>query len=452
MGVKVCKFGGSSLADAQQIQKVADILAADEERRFIVVSAPGTRPHVRGDRKITDLLLLCHQLAEQGLDIAPAFHRVRERFAGIAEALGVRGVSAWLDEVETQVAAGVSRDWLASRGEYLNARLIAAYLGARFVDATAGIFFRRDGRLHEEKTYSTLAERLKGEGRFVIPGFYGADPQGNIKTFPRGGSDITGAIVARAVGADVYENWTDVPGILMADPRIVPEAQPIRELTYREMRELSYMGASALQHEAVFPVRDVGIPIHICNTNDPSAPGTWVVRERDVQRTPQVVVGIAGRVGFCLIFIEKAMMNHERGFARKVLTVLETYNISFDHSPTSIDSMSFIISEEELNDKEEEVVEEIKRVTQADTVEVIHDLALIATVGLGMAYQPGVSGRLFGALREERINVRVIIQGASEINIIIGVAREDFERAMRAIYQAFIIPSPSTPTACDTPA
>jgi aspartate kinase len=438
MDDKACKFGGTSLADAQQMKKVADILAADRRRRFVVVSAPGTRADVTHDRKVTDLLLLCHQLSEQGLDIAPAFAPVRERFESIAEALGVRGVSGWLDEVQTQVTRGVSRDWLASRGEFLNGRLMATYLDARFVDAAEGIFFHRDGRLNGNKSYNALAELLSGKGRFIIPGFYGVDPRGQVKTFPRGGSDITGAIVARAVGAEVYENWTDVPGILMADPRIVAEAQTIRTITYREMRELSYMGASALQHEAVFPVRDAGIPIHIRHTNDPDAPGTWVVRTRDPRQTPQVVIGIAGRVGFSVVFIEKPMMNQERGFGRKVLSVLETHGVSYEHSPTSIDSMSLIISDEELGDKEEHIVEDIKRVTQAETVEVFHDLALIATVGLGMAVQPGVAGRLFGALQEENVNVRMINQGASQINLIVGVANEDFERSVRAIYRAFV--------------
>jgi aspartate kinase len=351
----------------------------------------------------------------------------------------VEGVGGWLDEVEAEMAArsaeGISADWLASRGEYLHARLIAAFLGARFVDAADLIRFTRDGRL-DPASYDSTRMALENEPLVVVPGFYGRDAAGRIKTFSRGGSDVTGAIVARALGVDAYENWTDVDGLMMADPRLIPNPRPIREVTYQELRELSYMGASVLHDEAVFPVREAGIPIHIRNTNAPDLPGTWIRPTRPNTELP--VVGIAGRRNFSTIQIEKSLMNQERGFGRRLLQILESHGISFEHTPTSIDSMSVIMEEDELEGRREAVMDEIQRVLQPDRVEMLDGLAMIATVGQGMSHTIGIAGRLFGALADAGVNIRMINQGASEINIITGVMNEDYETAIRAIYDAFV--------------
>jgi len=434
MGDIVCKFGGTSVADSSQIRKIGSIIRSDPRRRFIVPSAPGKR--YGDDTKITDLLYICHDLAKDGLDISVPYGVIRDRYMEITKDLGIElAVSEILDEVEDQIRGGASRDFVASRGEYICGRLISSYLGAKFIDPVGKILFARDGRLDPE-TYGRLAETLKGNGIFVIPGFYGSDPKGDIRTFPRGGSDITGAIVARAVSAEIYENWTDVSGFLMADPNIVPDAKVIKEITYRELRELSYMGARVLHDEAIFPVKETDIPINIRNTNRPGDPGTMIVRERDYSKS--IIVGIAGRKNFTMINIEKALMNKEVGFGRKVLEIIESHGISYEHTPTSIDSMSIIIRDEELNDKGEIVVEDIHKFLEPDKVELVSGLALIATVGLGMAYRVGIAARLFRALADANINVRIIDQGASEMNIIVGVEEKDYENAVRAIYRAFV--------------
>lgn len=433
----VAKFGGSSVADAVQIRKIAAIVRSDPQRRIIVVSAPGKRSSQ--DKKITDLLYLCHSLGEQGLDTSAPFAVIKERYLGIAEALGVDGAWEWLRDTQQQIAAGAAKDWVASRGEFLSARIVAAFLDAEFVDAAEGIRFGPDGRLRAAETYAHLHARLNElpEGRVaVMPGFYGQDGNGRIRCFSRGGSDVTGAIVARAVRASVYENWTDVSGMLMADPRLVDNPCPIEEITYREQRELSYMGATVLHDEAVFPVREAGIPIHIRNTNDPAAPGTRIVAERDSKNMS--IVGVAGRKGFATIFTEKALMNQEHGFGRRVLEILENHGISYEHSPTSIDTLSVIVTDEELDGKEEAVVEEIRLVVQPDRIDVQHDMAMVAVVGQGMVHRVGVSARLFTALSEASINVRMINQGSSELNIIVGVNNCDYEHAVRVIYQAFV--------------
>lgn len=428
-----CKFGGSSLADGGQIRKVIDIITSDPGRRWIVLSAPGKR--TSGDTKITDMLYLAHGLAEKGVDPRPAFEPVRERFLEIAGELGAgRGIRRWLESVAAGIRAGRSRDWVASRGEYIQARLLAEILDAKFVDAADGIRFREEGRL-DPSSYERMARHLKGKGRFVVPGFYGLDPKGVVRTFPRGGSDITGAIVARSVRADLYENWTDVPGFLVADPRIVPEARPIEEITYRELRELAYMGAEVLHDEAIFPVRERKIPIRIRNTNDPGAPGTLIVAERESSDLP--VAGIAGRTRCTSIFIEKALMNKELGFGRRVLGVLESHGVSYEHTPTGIDTMSVILRDEEIEGKIEAVVEEIRRSVEPDAIEVERGLGVIATVGQGMAYRVGVAARLFAALAVAGINIRMIDQGSSELNIIVGIEEKDYEPAVRAIYRAF---------------
>ena len=437
----VCKFGGTSLADAVQIRKVAGIVQSDARRRFVVVSAPGKRHN--SDQKITDLLLTCWHLAQQKLDPREPLRLVRERYDQIARDLNVEPVAAPLAEMQgelSKLAAGdpkslATRDWMAARGEYFHACLVAEFLDATFVPVGESIRFDGEGRL-DEISYSNLAAQMSGDGVYVIPGFYGRDSQGRIKTFPRGGSDITGAVVARAVGASVYENWTDVSGLLMADPRIVSNPKPIGEVTYRELRELAYAGASVLHEETIFPASEAGITIQIKNTNKPDDAGTRIVASRDASQS--AIVGIAGRVGFSSIYIEKSMMNQQRGFGRRVLEVLETHGISFEHMPSGIDSMSVVVSDEEIEGKSAAVLKELERVLQPDRIEIDGELALLATVGEGMAHRVGIAGQLFTALKDGGVNVRMISQGASEINIIVGVAASDYQRAVAAIYQAFV--------------
>ncbi len=437
----VCKFGGTSLADAVQIRKVASIVRADARRRFVVVSAPGKRSP--GDQKITDLLLTSWHLAAQKLDPREPLRLIRERYDQIARDLNVSPVKGPLVEMQSELsrlAAGdvrslATRDWMAARGEYFHACLIAEFLDATFVPSGDCIRFDEEGQL-DDVSYENLARRMDGDGLYVVPGFYGRDQAGRIKTFPRGGSDITGAVVARAIGASLYENWTDVSGLLMADPRVVPNPRPIAQVTYRELRELAYAGASVLHEETIFPASEAGIPIQIKNTNAPADIGTRIVSTREAG--PEAIVGIAGRTGFSTITIEKAMMNQQRGFGRRVLEVLETHNISFEHMPSAIDSMSVVVSTEQLEGKEASVLRELKRVLVPDRIETYGDLALIATVGEGMAYRVGVAGTLFEALREARVNVRMISQGASEINIIVGVESSEYQRAAQAIYNAFV--------------
>lgn len=437
----VCKFGGTSLADAAQIRKVAAIVQADARRRYVVVSAPGKRHP--NDQKVTDLLLTCWHLAAQKLDYREPLRLIRERYDQVARDLHVAPVAAPLAEMERELSrlaaydpnTLATRDWMAARGEYFHACLIADFLGATFVPSGECIRFDSEGHL-DAISYANLAERMTADSLYVIPGFYGRDQQGRIKTFPRGGSDITGAVVARAVGALVYENWTDVSGLLMADPRVVKNPRPIAEVTYRELRELAYMGASVLHEETIFPASEAGIPIQIKNTNAPDDEGTRIVAQRDA--TDGNIVGIAGRTGFTTIYLEKALMNQERGFGRKVLEVLESHGISYEHIPSGIDSMSVIVAEEEFEGREAHVIRDLQRVLEPDRIETYAQLALIATVGEGMAYRVGVAGQLFAALREAGVNVRMISQGASEINIIIGVATDEYERAVGAIYEAFV--------------
>lgn len=434
--VIVAKFGGSSVAEAAQIRKIEAIIRSDARRRYIVVSAPGKRNSA--DKKITDLLYLCHSLNQQELDLDPAYSLIRERYLQIGRELGVDKMEKWINYAEEQIKNDATRDWVASRGEFLSARVIAAYLNAEFIDAVDCIRFGVDGRFSAEETYRLTAERLSAvpaDKIAVIPGFYGRDANGQIRCFSRGGSDVTGAIVARAVNASVYENWTDVSGMLMADPRIIDSPKPIAEITYREQRELSYMGATVLHDEAVFPVREAGIPIHIKNTNAPGDTGTRIVTSRDSATTK--IVGIAGRLGFAIIFTEKAMMNQERGYGRKVLEVLDANGISYEHSPTSIDTLSVIVTDEELNGKEETVTNEIKRLVEPDRIEVNRDIAMIAIVGQGMVHRVGIAATVFTALAEAGINIRLINQGSSELNIIVGVANKDYEKALRAIYAKF---------------
>lgn len=422
------------MADARQLLKVSSIVKADRQRRFVVVSAPGKR--FKDDKKITDLLYICHELVQNGLTPDQPFSIIKERYVGIAQDLGLtEPVAEWCDEVYQQLADGADRDLVASRGEYLSARLTAAFLGATFIDAEGSILMTQDGRLRPD-TYEHLGRKLKGKGRFVLPGFYGTTPEGRIKTFPRGGSDITGAIVARSVNASLYENWTDVDGFLMADPKVIPSAQVIPEVTYRELRELAYRGAKVLHDEAIFPVRDEGIPINIRNTENPSHPGSLILPERDFHAAP--IVGIAGRKDFETIQIEKALMNREVGFGRKVLEIFETRGISFEHAPTGIDTICVVVQQASIAGKTDSVVEEIKRVLEPDSVEVVRAMALIATVGLGMSHKIGIAAELFRALAKAKVNIRMIDQPPDEITIIVGVDIDDYERATKAIYREFV--------------
>jgi aspartate kinase len=435
----VCKFGGTSVADANQIRKVAAIVNSDERRRFVVVSAPGKR--FGDDLKVTDLLLTCWHLAGQKLDYSQPLQLVSNRYHEIADDLQVERLHEPLLEMRRELenlSAGetslATKDWMAARGEYFHACLIAQFLNATFVPAGECVLFGDEGKL-DPRTYENLAARMSGEGRFVIPGFYGRDKHGDIKTFPRGGSDITGAVVARAVDATIYENWSDVSGLLMADPRIADRPLPISEVTYRELRELAYSGANVFQEEAIFPAAQAGIPIHIKNTNAPQEPGTLIVAQRDASRS--TVVGIAGRTGFTAISLEKAMMNQQRGFGRRVLEIFEAHQISFEHVPTAIDSMSVIAAQENLEGRLDAILDELQRTFEPERLEVTRDLALIATVGEGMSYRVGIAGRLFSALSKAKVNVRMISQGASEINIIVAVEGQDYENAVRAIYEEF---------------
>lgn len=435
MGVIVTKFGGSSLADAGQFQKVKNILLADERRRFVVPSAPGKREE--DDEKVTDMLYACHDRAALGENVEAVFDRLRGRYLGISQALGLSlDMNAELDKVFFALQNGQTRDFAASRGEFLSGMMLANYLGWEFIDAAEVICFDNQGVFDQERTQELLSRRLAGVERAVIPGFYGSLPNGKVKTFSRGGSDISGAIVARAAAAELYENWTDVPGFLMADPRIVKRPKEISVITYRELRELAYMGATVLHDEAIFPVRAAGIPINIRNTNDPSAPGTMILRA-DESHVRGAITAIAGRKGFTAIAIEKNMMNAELGFGRRVLGALEECGVSFEHLPTGIDTMTVLCADANLSGKIEQVIEKIRRSCKPDHIEVISGLSLIATVGRGMVRYPGTASRLFAALADAGINIRMIDQGSSEINIITAVESADFERAVNAIYAAF---------------
>jgi len=428
-----CKFGGSSLADAGCICNAVSIVRANPARRFVVPSAPGKRGP--DDKKITDLLYAWYNMARQGLDASEPRRIIEERFNGLAKDLEASfDVRPCLEEIARRASVDGTPDYMASRGEYLNGRLIAEVLGAVFVDPAECILFREDGEL-DSVTYELLGARLEGEGYFVVPGFYGAMPDGSVKTFSRGGSDVTGAIVARASQSDLYENWTDVSGFRMADPRIVPDAKRIEEVTYRELRELSYMGATVLHDEAIFPVREPGIPIHIRNTKDPENPGTMIVPSR---KATSPVCGIAGRAGFSMFNIEKTLMNKEHGFGRKLLSIFEGMGVSWEHMPSGIDTVSVIVRDDELKGKGAAILEAVERQLSPDELNLTSGLAIIATVGQGMNHHVGVAARLTGAIAKAGINLRVIDQGSSEMNIIIGVESRDLEKSVKAIYDAFI--------------
>jgi aspartate kinase len=426
------KFGGSSVADSKQFLKIRDILAKDPRRSVIVVSAPGKRHS--GEAKLTDLLYQCHEAVRKNLPLESSFALIRDRFLEIEKDLGLdAGMAAEMDAFHKQITGGADKDFIASRGEYFSGKLMAAFLGAEFVEPAECIFFDKAGRL-DPRSYETLGARLEDASkRYVIPGFYGADAHGKVKTFSRGGSDISGAIAARAAKVELYENWTDVSGLLMADPRIVKDAHALDLVSYREIRELSYMGASVFHDEAIAPVREAGIPINIRNTNRPDDAGTMIVSKLP-EITKYDIAGIAGKKNFTLFTVEKTMMNKEVGFARRFLGLFETHGVSIEHCPTSIDSMSVLVSSEEIGDRAEALREDIERILQPDKLDVENNLALIAVVGEGMARQVGMAAKVFKALAEAKVNVRIIDQGASELNIIVGTSNADYAKAIEALY------------------
>jgi aspartate kinase len=437
MGVKVVKFGGSSLADAGQFKKVADIIKSDSRRKFVVPSAPGKR--FSDDIKVTDMLYACYEIASKNGDITQQFSKIKERYNGIISDLGIElSLDTQFTEIENCLKGKSGRDYAASRGEYLNGIILAAYLGYKFIDAADVIFFDDNGNFMLDKTIKTLREALAETENAVIPGFYGVSLNGTIKTFSRGGSDVTGSIVARAVKAELYENWTDVSGFLIADPRIVDNPEVIQTITYKELRELSYMGATVLHEDAIFPVRTAGIPINIRNTNDPEANGTMIVADEGTDVSKNTITGIAGKKGFSAITIEKAMMHSEIGFVRRVLEVLEKYRINFEHMPSGIDTLTIVVSQSSLKGIENKLIADIIKEVNADNIEVEHNLALLAVVGRGMIKTRGVAGRIFAALAHSRINVKMIDQGSSEINIIVAVHEYDFEQSVKCIYDIFI--------------
>ena len=438
MEIKVVKFGGSSLADAAQFQKVAKIVKQDPARRYVVASAPGKR--FAEDIKITDMLYECYDRAVRGEEIESLFSVIRDRYRQIIRALGIDlSLEEEFSVIETGFLCHVGRDFAASRGEYLSAKILSKYLGFHFIDAARVICFCEDGSFDAERTNEALSSILARHRYAVIPGFYGSMPNDTIKTFSRGGSDVTGSIVARAAKADLYENWTDVSGFLMADPRVVENPRVIRTITYQELRELSYMGATVLHEDAIFPVRFAGIPINVRNTNDPEAPGTMIVPGNGTVpfETKEIVTGIAGKKGFCVLSLEKDRMNQDVGFNRRVLEILEGRGISVEHVPSGIDTLSLIVDRKEMEGQQEHVVNSICHAVSPDSITIDDHLALIAIVGRGMVRAKGTAYRIFKAIAQADTNIRMIDQGSSELNIIIGVDEADYEKALRSIYLEF---------------
>lgn len=434
---KVVKFGGSSLADAAQFKKVGQIIHEDESRRYVIPSAPGKR--FPEDVKVTDMLYKCYGAAVREKNFTKQLEEIQQRYQGIIDGLGLDlSLDKEFEIIRQNFGQKAGREYAASRGEYLNGIIMAHYLGFEFIDAAEVIAFDENGSLLVDQTNDLLSERLSHTEKAVIPGFYGADPNGNVKTFSRGGSDVTGSLVAKAIHADMYENWTDVSGFLIADPRIIKNPKGIETITYKELRELSYMGATVLHEDAIFPVRKEGIPINIRNTNAPEEKGTLIV-EGTCRKPKYTITGIAGKRGFASITIEKAMMNSEVGFGRKVLEVFENEGISFEHMPSGIDTMTIFVQQDEFEEHEQRVISGIHRAVEPDDVELESDLALIAVVGRGMKQTRGTAGRIFSALAHAHVNVKMIDQGSSELNIIIGVENRDFEKAVRAIYDIFVL-------------
>ena len=433
---KVVKFGGSSLASAEQFKKVGAIIRADGTRRYVVPSAPGKR--FSEDTKVTDLLYACYRAADQ-TKFQAVLAEIKSRYQEIIDGLGLTlSLEEDFGVIEENFKNQIGEEYAASRGEYLNGKVMAAYLEYEFVDPAEMIRFDGNGQFDAEITELLVQKRLKNVDTAVVPGFYGAKENGEIKTFSRGGSDVTGSIIAGALDVDLYENWTDVSGVMVTDPRIIKDPKVIDTITYRELRELSYMGATVLHEDAIFPVRKAGIPINIKNTNAPDDPGTMIV-EDTCKKPPYTITGIAGKRGFCSLFIEKSMMNSEIGFGRKVLQVLEEQGISFEHVPSGIETMTVFIHQDEFTEKEQQVISGVHKAVKPDYMELESDLALIAVVGRGMKSNRGTAARIFAALAHANVNVKMIDQGSSELNIIIGVENRDFENAVKAIYDIFVL-------------
>ena len=433
---KVVKFGGSSLASAEQFKKVGNIIKSDPDRKYVIPSAPGKR--FAKDIKVTDMLYRCYETAVDGEDFGELLEQIKARYNEIIQGLSLNlSLEDEFKTIETAFKNKEGIDYAASRGEYLNGLVMAKYLDYEFLDPAKYIFFRKDGRLDQEKTYSTLGKKLNKVERAVIPGFYGCGADGRVQTFSRGGSDVTGSVVAKAVLADIYENWTDVSGVLVADQMNIENPKPIHTLTYKELRELSYMGASVLHEDAIFPVRTEGIPINIRNTNAPQDPGTFIVESTCV-KPEYTITGIAGKKGFVSITIEKDMMNAQVGFGRRVLQAFEQEGVSFEHMPSGIDTLTVFVHQDEFQEKEQAVLANLHRAVHPDSIEMEGDLALVAVVGRGMKATRGTAGRIFSALAHANVNVKMIDQGSSELNIIIGVQDKDFEAAIKAIYDIFV--------------
>jgi len=434
---KVVKFGGSSLASADQFKKVGAIIHSDENRRYVVPSAPGKR--FSSDTKVTDMLYACYDAAVKGEDFSGQLADIQARYQEIIDGLNLDcSLDQDFEVIRENFRNKAGVDYAASRGEFLNGKIMSSYLGFEFVDAAEVVRFNDDGSFNAETTDELLSAKLKDMDAAVVPGFYGARADGTVVTFSRGGSDITGSLVALAVHADLYENWTDVSGFLIADPRIVKNPKSIETITYKELRELSYMGASVLHEDAIFPVRKAGIPINIRNTNAPEDKGTLIV-ESTCRQPKYTITGIAGTDGFASITIEKAMMNSEVGFCRKVLQVFEDNGVSIEHMPSGIDTMTIFVNKNSFEEKEQKILSDIQRAVHPDHVELESDLALVAVVGRGMKSTRGTAGRIFSALAHAHINVKMIDQGSSELNIIVGVKHEDFKNAIRALYEIFVL-------------
>ena len=440
MAIKVVKFGGSSLADAEHFRQVASIIKADPSRRYVVPSAPGKR--FSNDTKVTDMLYTLYELARsRAADevIDAQYEGIKERYNSIIKELGINlDLSGEYEYIKNAILHSSGRDYAASRGEYLNGIILAKYLGFDFIDAENVIYFKENGMFDEDKTNDMLSLELRDHKYAVIPGFYGISPNGTVVTFSRGGSDITGSIVARAAEADLYENWTDVSGFMMADPRIIKNPAAIDTITYRELSELSYMGATVLHEDAIFPVRYAGIPINIKNTNRPEDRGTMIVSQASGYDTEHVITGIAGKKGFSVLTIEKDMMNSEVGFGRKVLESLEDFEVSFEHLPSGIDTMSVVLRNEQIDGREDKIIQAITRRTKPDSVSLEGGLALIAVVGRGMVKARGTAARVFDSISNAGVNIKMIDQGSCELNIIVGVDERDFEKALNAIYNEFV--------------
>ena len=436
MGLKVLKFGGSSLADAEHFRQVAGIIKSDPDRKYVVASAPGKRNS--SDKKITDMLYRCYELASDEKDFSNEFNEIKERYTQIIDELGIElDLSDAFEKIRHSFLHNSGRDYIASRGEYLNAIILAKYLDFHFIDAKKCIFFNDDGNFNPDKTNEVLKDYLSRYDHAVIPGFYGSMPNGTIKTFSRGGSDITGSIVARAASASIYENWTDVSGFLMADPKCIPNPKVINTITYKELRELSYMGATVLHEDAIFPVRYSKIPINIRNTNKPDEKGTFIVPEAD--DTPEhIITGVAGKVGFSTITIEKDMMNSELGFGRRVLQAIEENGVSYEHFPSGIDTMSVVLSTKELRRKRADIMASICKAVNPENIFIEENLALVAIVGRGMVKAKGTAARVFTALANSGVNIRMIDQGSCELNIIVGIEEHDYTTALNAIYNEFV--------------